>query len=249
MNMIKGAIKKIVKLFGFTISKARMVDNPEQQITRRNFFDLYFSKVDPATFFFIEMGGNDGKTNDPIYPYVTKYKLSGIIIEPQEDVFKLLQDTYKDYPNVKCINAAISNETGRQTFYTAKESIKNKDNYSRITGIASFNKDILRRTIKNKLPANVSVDDYIQETKVKTISLTDLLNEHKIRKVNMIQTDCEGFDYEIIKMIDFNKISPDIINFESEHLSESDLEECQNLLTTHEYRWFRFGGDTCAYKV
>lgn len=251
---IREGIKKIVKLAvkptGYTIAKIKRRNvQEEKRITRENFFDLYFSKVDAANFFFIQIGANDGKTNDPLYPYVTKYRLSGIPIEPQLDVFKLLQETYKNYPMVKCVNAAIAGETGDQSFYVVKESIKTRENFSSVTGIATFNKDILRRTFKKKLPKGVSVDDYIEEIPVKALSFNDLLKEHKIKRVDMIQIDCEGYDYEILKMIDFDKFSPSIINFESSHLSDEDRKECESMLESKGYKWFRYGSDTCAYKI
>jgi len=247
---MKNIIKKIIAFTGYTVTKVK-AHNPqeEKQITRENFFDLYFSNVDTDNFFFIQVGANDGKTNDPIYPYVIKYKLSGIAVEPQPDVFELLQETYKNNNNVVCMNAAISKITGTKPFYLVKESFKTNENFKRVTGIASFNKKVLRRTLKNKIPKYSNVDDYIQESLLNSFSLDDLIKNHDIKKIDMIQIDCEGYDYEIIKTINFDKFLPSIINFESNYLSDKDRKECEGMLESQGYRWFRYGGDTCAYKI
>ncbi len=246
---MKQIIKNIAGSFGYTISKVKKWDiQYENQITKDNFFDLYFSRINPEDFFFVQIGANDGKTHDPIYPYVTKYKLRGIVVEPQLEVFVLLQATYKDFPNVECVNIAIANESGTHPFYMVKESAKTVKNYAQMTGIATFHKDVLRHTIKNKIPAGVNVDDYIQEVPMKSVSFNELLNERMISKIDLVQLDCEGYDYEIIKMIDFDRFAPDIVNFESNHISEEDRTECQTMLEGRGYTWFRHGIDTCAYK-
>lgn len=221
----------------------------EHRLSKENFFDLYFAHVDPKNFFFIQVGANDGVNNDPIHEYVIKYGLRGIAVEPQPDVFPLLRRTYSAYPNVTCVNAAIAGMSGTKAFYSVKESYKTEKNFSLVTGLATFNKDVLRRTIKRKIPYDADPEDYIEETYVKTISFDELLHEHGVERISLVQIDCEGYDYEIVKMIDFKKFSPDIINLESVHLSERDRKECEEIFERNGYRWFRHGIDTCAYKI
>lgn len=246
----KRLIKRVVRSTGYAVVRIKKYNaQEERQITREHFFDLYFSKIDPKNFFFVQIGANDGRTNDPLHPYVVRYDLSGVVAEPQLDVFRLLKETYENYPTVVCVNAAIATETGNRIFYVAKESIKTEDNFSRLTGIATFNKDVLRHTLRKKLPKGVDVDDYIEEVLVKTLSFNDLLKERDIKRIDTIQIDCEGYDYEILKMVDLEKFAPTLINFESSHLSEKDRKECEIMLESMGYKWFRYGSDTCAYKI
>jgi hypothetical protein len=66
----------------------------------------------------------------------------------------------------------------------------------------------------------------------------------------MLQTDCEGYDQEILRSFDFERFSPTLINFESVHFSDAVREEIEGVLTARGYRIFRDGlWDTCAYKV
>ena len=48
----------------------------------------YTSKKDD--FFFIQIGSNDGKYDNPIHEYVIKFKWSGILVEPNINCFNKL---------------------------------------------------------------------------------------------------------------------------------------------------------------
>jgi FkbM family methyltransferase len=249
--MVKGIIRKLIERSGYTLTNLKVLRDPQLQkpITREDFFNLYFSKVDPSSFFFVQVGANDGKANDPIHPYVTKYGLSGIAVEPQADVFALLKKTYEGFKGVRCVHAAIAKETGKKPFYTVKESLKTKDNFSRVTGIASFDKEVFRKTVRNKLPPGAAVDDYVQETLIDTLSFADLARNYGIERIDLLQLDCEGYDYEILKTFDFGRFSPSLINLESMHFSEAVRAECEALLASRGYTSFRTRSDICAYKA
>jgi hypothetical protein len=64
------------------------------------------------------------------------------------------------------------------------------------------------------------------------------------QKIDILQIDTEGFDYEILKLFQFNTFLPKIIIFESENLSAADLAECKTWLGEKGYVFEGFGGDT-----
>ena len=68
-------------------------------LSRSDFFNLYFSRI-PDDFFFVQIGANDGINHDPLHEYVTKYNLSGLVVEPQPDVFELLRKNYESFKKV-----------------------------------------------------------------------------------------------------------------------------------------------------
>jgi FkbM family methyltransferase len=256
----KKSFKRIFEITGYTISKISIPKNQQslKQITAEHFFDLYFSTVNPKDFFLIQLGANDGSFVDPLNKYITKYNLAGILIEPQADVFKILKETYSHSDNLIFENIAISKEDGEQTLYTIKDEYKKDDFFLRGTAIASFNKSHFIKSLQRELerksrlegrPYSKKIEDYIQEVSVKTSTLESLIKKHDIKKVDYLQIDCEGYDYEIIKMIDFEKLSPKIINFESKRLTNDERKECEKLLATKGYQSFRHGYDTCAFRV
>ena len=45
------------------------------------------------------------------------------------------------------------------------------------------------------------------------------MKKHNVNDISFILIDTEGYDYEIIKLIDFEKYKPSILIFEHKHLS------------------------------
>jgi len=227
---MKEIIKNLIAKTGYTLINSRELRHPQRLIPLKahHFFDLYFSTINTQDFFFVQIGAHDGKHSDPLYPFVTKYNLSGLAIEPQKDVFAQLQNTYREYQNVTCVNVAIGEKTGQQPFFTVSGD----------TSLATFNRNILAQ-----------YEGRIQEITVEGMMFNDLVEKYKIQHIDFLQIDCEGYDFEILKMIDFNKFSPSIINFESVLLSDTDRSACEEILTSQGYTFFRHGLDTCAYKV
>lgn len=212
-------------------------------IAREDFFNLYFATA--ADPFFVQIGANDGLTYDPLHRYITKHNLAGIALEPVPSVFAALTRTYAAYPRVKCINAAIGTQRGKATLYAVKDEHLTSDDARRaFTGGASFIKDIRARTLAGKLPGNVDPQGYIAPLTVDVLTFDDLA----VERVDFLQIDAEGHDYEILKTVDFRRYRPAVINFESHFLSRSVAAECRAMLRARGYEFFDSGSDTTAYR-
>ena len=59
----------------------------------------------------------------------------------------------------------------------------------------------------------------IKKETVTCITLKSLFKKHNIVDLGILQIDTEGFDYQIIKMIDFSQLRPDVIIYEYLHLT------------------------------
>lgn len=228
---MKALMKRLLETTaGLRLLRVSELEHPQRQLPLkiRYFFDLYFSRVDPQNFFFLQVGAHDGRHHDPLYRYVTKYRLRGIAIEPQEDVFEQLQATYREYPNVTCVNAAVGAQAGTQSFYTIAGD----------TSLGTFNKSVA-----------FSYGRPVKETKVSVVTFNDLVDRYTIKKIDLLQLDCEGYDFELLQQFDFDQFQPQIVNFESVLFSDTDREACEKLLDSLGYTYFRYERDTCAYKV
>lgn len=207
-------------------------------------------------FYFLQVGGNDGFANDPMFRMVKRFAWKGIIVEPQKEVFKnRLSKTYRLEKNVILENCAIASESGTKDLY--KLAISN----SRwATGLATFNKEVMLDRIKNNdrikkralaegaiLPEKE--EDYITVEKVPCYTIFDLMKKHGWKDLNLLQIDTEGFDFEVIKTIDFNILKPKMISFEHHLLSPEDFEACMTLLQQNNYQIEHFGGDTLATQL
>ena len=70
----------------------------------------------------------------------------------------------------------------------------------------------------------------------------------KRETVDVIQIDAEGYDGEILKMIDLARYKPIIVNFEFLCLSKRELEWHAERFVDHGYSIFRDRSDMTAYK-
>ncbi|MEX1002139.1 MAG: FkbM family methyltransferase [Crocinitomicaceae bacterium] len=202
---------------------------------------------------FLQIGGNDGYAKDPIFKFVKKYPWRGIIVEPQQEVFhKRLKKTYRFEKKVILENLAIADQTGRKKLWKIAVS-----NSRWATGLATFNRDTLiyqieRNYVSDRLkregkPIPETIEDYLTYEEVNCTTIHDLLLKHRFEKPDLLQIDTEGYDFEIIKTIDFQRLKPKLISFESEHLSESDRKACEALLTAQGYSLQHIDRDTVAY--
>ena len=79
--------------------------------------------------------------------------------------------------------------------------------------------------------------------KVKYLTLDQLLAKHQIRQLDLLQIDAEGYDFEILKTLDFNKVKPRFINYERVLLQDQEP-ACREMLEKHGYRLIDWGLDT-----
>lgn len=80
------------------------------------------------------------------------------------------------------------------------------------------------------------------------VSFDTLLRQANGRDVDILQIDAEGYDFTILKMINFSQLRPSIICFEHSHGSKAQQEETARLLVEQGYRLTRGNSDTIAYR-
>jgi FkbM family methyltransferase len=180
-------------------------------------------------FTFIQVGGFDGVSNDPIHGIVREFGIRGIIVEPQKDAFEMLKRNYADHPGVQLVNAAVSAVEETRDFFTVKDSSEQT---------ASFDRNHL---LKFGVP-----EEKIVCTRIRCHTLAGLRGRYGFGKFDLVQIDAEGYDFEIIKTIDFDSAKPSLIRFEHDHLSERDCTECVRMLARHGYRFLSEKSDIIA---
>jgi len=187
-------------------------------------------------FSFIQVGANDGISFDSLYEFVISRKSSGLVIEPINNYFNELVENYKEFPAIIKINKAIHSFEKSKNIYKIKESQKQKyPNW--VKGIASFDKN-------HYLKAKISKDD-IEEENVLADTFMNIISEFYLnKKIDYLQIDTEGYDLEILKMIDFAIVKPIIIKYENVHLEIKDLIESKKLLIDQGYSLFDVGYNT-----
>lgn len=203
---------------------------------------LFYRYLD-NDFFFIQVGANNGKRYDPIHHLLSreKEKVTGIAIEPAKEYFEELKETYKEFPRIKLLNAAIHNAEKEMWIYKINPELDVVPEHFK--GMASFDKF-------NFIKEGVKKSDLLEE-KVCCLSLMELVEQEGINRISLLQVDAEGYDLEIIRSIDFNRVKPLVINFE--HRWQYDLIEAGELFSTlrmlinHGYSVVLNGNDALAY--
>ncbi len=175
-------------------------------------------------FFFIQIGANDGAYRDPIHKYVKKYKWPGILVEPVPAYFKALRQNYVGNDQLIFENAAIGDIDGSRKLYRVNDQAKLIARWYR--GIASFNKAHL---IRHRF-AFANIEKNIIEEDVKCLTLASLMKKHKVKKVDLLVMDVEGYEFNIIQQIQALSVKPLVIIFEHRHMPFQQLEVCDGSL-------------------
>lgn len=230
LNTVINTTLKVVRMFNFRNQKIRN----QYKWRLKNLISYQYLR-NKKLFFFVIIGANDGTTGEIIYDIAMKENLSGICVEPIADIHQELTKAYKENINVKCINAAIHSTKKSIKMYKVKPGT-NYPNWAH--GINSFKKNHL-------LKAKVSESDILEE-EVMCYSLSELFEKENILKIDYLQIDVEGYDFEVLKMLDFSKYKPEIIRFEDTSLSRNEVNRAYNLLEDNGYSLWRMESDTVA---
>jgi hypothetical protein len=111
-------------------------------------------------------------------------------------------------------------------------------------GAVSFLKLGLKRDVKDKLVlARWNRNNFKEDLKiVPTLSLTfdDLIQKYDVKKVDVLMTDVEGYDLDLLKTFPFNNIKPKVIIAEHAHLYHQNqtLEDIINFLGNQGYEYY-----------
>ncbi|GAP97625.1 FkbM family methyltransferase [Leptolyngbya sp. NIES-2104] len=188
---------------------------------------------------FIQIGSNDGINGDPIYGFILKWNWSGIKVEPVRYVFEKLEKNFRDFPNIALENSAIAKESNAQKFYYLRQDENAPEWYSQL---GSFS-----------LPTILKHEQWIPDLQERLISCNvvcqtfeQLCYKYDVREIDVIHIDTEGYDFEIIKLIDFRRFSPSIVLYEHKHLSQSDQAACRQYLEEFGYQFISTPRDTLA---
>jgi FkbM family methyltransferase len=191
-----------------------------------------------TSFKFVQIGANDGIRFDTLYFTVTANRCPGLVVEALPDFFGRLAINYADYPEVVPVNMAVhGTEKTLKIYRVAPDAVKRLPDW--VAGIASFKKGHIESH-------GVNASDVIEE-EVNCAPLMTLLEQYDFLNALYFQSDTEGFDAEVIKMINFDKFKPLMVKYESIHLSESEKKFCESRLQAEGYRVFDEGMDTVGY--
>ena len=156
-----------------------------------------------------------------------------MLVEPQLEAFELLKKNYSGQQGLQFYNVVIGPHDGEITLYTRDGGM---------VQAASIEKQLMNKPGHRRR--------LLDARRVPCWTFDTLLQEaHAPKVIDLLQIDAEGFDYEIIRSIDFDRVKPAIIHYEHMVLSQPDRNACLELLARHGYRFFLEDSDTTAYHM
>lgn len=211
---------------------------------KNNEYPVILKKLKNLKLNVLEVGGMDGKTYDPMYNNVSNnWNLT--ILEPIKYQFDKLKINHKNRTNVRLINKALNYNNENIKMYTINPThLENNSVPQWANGISSFYND--RNSLgknywdgrgKVHLKNDISFDtikDSITEVEVNCVTIEEINYD----RIDILQSDTEGYDYNILKMV-LNKYKPYVIFFEWNNLPEHELNDLKNLLIYYDIKYYK----------
>jgi FkbM family methyltransferase len=159
---------------------------------------------------------------------------SGILIEPDPDQAKLLQQTR---PRDKVLNVGVA--------FDERRSAKLKRFTARVFNTFSTDQaSHVLESSKNWKPDQLQ--QIVDEVEVQLVPINDLLEEHfSDGGVHFISIDAEGVDFPILRSIDFSRFRPKMICIERSR----PVDELDAVLNPHGYQFVATTPDNAIYKL
>ena len=177
----------------------------------------------------IQVGANDGKRFDVLNKFIKLNKTKAILIEPIKKNFKELEINYQKMQHVKLENLAISvNSEINYLFKVDEKYLKYYGDH--VPGITSFNKQhLINHGIKKK---------HVTKERVNSSSIKKIILKYKLKSLDLLYVDTEGYDGKII--LDFlnTKMFNPIIIFEYIHIENKIFEKVIKKLLISKYKFF-----------
>ena len=109
--------------------------------------------------------------------------------------------------------------------------------------LASARREVIA-SHRDRIP---DIERWIISEEVPCVSLDKVIRDHAFPRVDLLATDTEGFDFEIIRQIDTLPSLPQFIYYEHLHLPEAEYAESLRFLRDRGYTTHAVNnGDTFA---
>ncbi|PYI49688.1 MAG: hypothetical protein DMF10_00915, partial [Verrucomicrobia bacterium] len=168
----------------------------------------------------LQIGAFDGHACDPLLEILQDENVSAILMEPQKIPYERLVERYATNPRISLINAAVAERDGVVKLYVPDSSA---------SPMASLIAQHHRRF--------GSGAKEVRELEVPSVSVSSLVKLFDGERLHLLQVDTEGMDYQILKWFFDAGVEPDVLNFESLHLSRTERLASRQLLNASGYWW------------
>lgn len=199
-------------------------------------------KTQPVRF--LQVGSNDGRYGDPIVGLIKRRgNWAGVFVEPVPYAYQRLKENYGGAAKFVFENVAVSAKEEKRKFYYVDEKAKT-DLGEQIPPwydqLGSFEREHILKHLDGIL------EPYIVDVEIDCIPLSEILKRNAVESLDLVHIDTEGFDYQVLKQLDLDALTPRIVLFEHKHLSAEEQELARQMLLSRDYTLEEISGDTLA---
>jgi FkbM family methyltransferase len=213
---------------------------PERKLVARKLLRAFAEAYPRAVF--VEIGSNDGEQHDHLQPLILSSAWRGVMVEPVPYVFERLRRNYRGVEGVSLENAAVADRDGALPFYYLREASAEEraglpDWYD---GIGSFS----REAVLSHASHIPDIEGRLVSEEVPSLTFESLCEKHGLSRVDLLLIDAEGYDWELIRTIDFERRAPRLLIYEHYHLGPREHAECRSYVEERGYETMEEGFDT-----
>jgi FkbM family methyltransferase len=194
---------------------------------------LEFQYARSRSFMVMVVGAYDGVENDPVSNFVLGHDCSAIFVEPQPHAFARLRENVGGNPRFRLVNAALDRLSGSRELFYVPPGVAGVPAW---TGqLASFRREHIAKH-ESKVPG---LARHIRSVMVNTLSFEDLIDEGRMRAIDVLQLDAEGMDALLLSWFPFHRLKPGVVHYEIAHMSAEELQATRARLRGRGYRLYR----------
>ena len=170
----------------------------------------------------VDVGAHDGYSYSNSWPFLLR-GWNGILVEPHLENYEKLVLLHKDLPRVQTYNFACGDQPGKFPLFFGKS-----DKGSAYATLSTEESPWYKATRSDR------------SALVNVVRLDSILAQAGCPpSFELLSIDTEGYDYQVLKGLDFNKFRPEIIITEDAEPPFSCLQEKKQLLKDNGYEQCR----------
>jgi FkbM family methyltransferase len=243
--VLRNVLKQLAAKAGLRIMRLPkpLLDDPSKELVVDLEMVVLPYAIEAKEFSFIQIGAHDGQSNDPLRRLITTLRWTGVLVEPQPELFRQLVESYSGWQGLHFENAAIADVDGTKKLYRIRPDAVGVPEWA--SQLASFD----LKTLLHHEKWIPNIGKLLEEIPVPCVTIKTLAARYGLHDVDLLQIDAEGYDAEIIRTIPLSTIRPRFISFEHRHLHRADFDSCCATLVRHGYRLAVGNVDTYAARI
>lgn len=207
-------------------------------ITTEDLADLTLHHMGRTGFqpFVVVIGAMDGVSFDDFHGYLTMYQWSGLFVEPIPEQFRRLQGNHVRLGSAggnRYENCAIAEHDGTIQMLTINQDAVDAGTVHPCFGGMSTIYPPRNGLASPEDAGTVAAHGELVE--VACLTLPTLFRRHAVDRVDVLCLDAEGWDYRILRQLDFAAYRPKLIRCEYINLTPEEQAAIVHALADHAY--------------